>query len=142
MRDKNSIAVDASCIGNPGMMEYQGIDLKTKKRIIYGGPFPMGTNNIGEFLAIINAIKYLREQNDNTEKNLKKTIYSDSMTALARIKSKKIKTTLPYTNKTKELLFKLQEAITRLKTHDITPFPIKKRETNLRGENPADFGRK
>ena len=28
--DMNAIAVDAACSGNPGMMEYRGVDLKTK----------------------------------------------------------------------------------------------------------------
>ena len=46
-----------------------------------------------------------------------------------------------HTEETKELLTKLQEAVTRVKTHDFT-IPIRKRETEIRGEIPADFDRK
>ena len=47
----NSISVDAASSGNPGIMEYRGVDTKTKKQLFIQGPFPEGTNNIGEFLA-------------------------------------------------------------------------------------------
>src|SRR5690606_29785898 len=49
----NSISVDAASSGNPGIMEYRGVDTKTKKQLFIQGPFPEGTNNIGEFLALV-----------------------------------------------------------------------------------------
>ncbi|MBT8314076.1 MAG: viroplasmin family protein, partial [Maribacter sp.] len=49
----HSISVDAASSGNPGVMEYQGVDTKTGKRLFKQGPFKEGTNNIGEFLAIV-----------------------------------------------------------------------------------------
>ena len=48
-------AVDAACSGNPGPMEYQAIDLQTGARVFHYGPIH-GTNNIGEFLAIVHAL--------------------------------------------------------------------------------------
>ena len=48
-------AVDAACSGNPGPMEYQAIDLQTGARVFHYGPVH-GTNNIGEFLAIVHAL--------------------------------------------------------------------------------------
>lgn len=132
---KNALCVDASCIGNPWKMEYRILDLKTKKVIYTSEIFPEGTNNLGEFLAIVDALKYLWREKSSLP------IYSDSNTGIARTKSKKIKTTLAYSPKTKKLLEKVQEAITRLKTHS-TPNKILKRETEIRWEIPADFGRK
>ena len=50
----NAWAVDAACSGNPGPMEYQCIDLQTGAQVFHYGPIH-GTNNIGEFLAIVHA---------------------------------------------------------------------------------------
>ncbi|MBP7841059.1 hypothetical protein KA037_00030 [Patescibacteria group bacterium] len=132
---KNAIFVDASCIGNPGQMEYRGIDGNTKKVLFHSPTFPVGTNNIGEFLAIVHAIQLC------IKNKWDRIIYSDSQTAIQRLQSKKIKTTLEYSDKTKPLLEKLQQALARTKTHEIT-IPVYKRETESRGEIPADFGRK
>lgn len=153
----NALCVDASCTGNPWIMEYRAVDLKSRKEIFRSPIYFMGTNNIGEFLALYDAIRYIEKLNKKTKKINKKEvsslvtrnswlskyecIFSDSETAIARMRSKKIKTTLKYTPETKELLTKLQEAITRVKTHDFT-IPIRKRETEIRGEIPADFDRK
>jgi len=136
MRDKNSIAVDASCTGNPGPMEYQWIDIQTNKRIIYSWVYPKWTNNLGEFLAIVEALQYMEKQKN------KKIIYTDSQTALFRIQSRKIKTTLEATPETTKLLTDIQAAIARLKTHEIESNTIQKRDTAKRWEIPADFGRK
>lgn len=116
-------------------MEYRAVDLTTGKEIFHSPLYPRGTNNLGEFLAMYDAIRYI-EKHKSYE-----CIYSDSMTAIYRMQSKKIKTTLAHTAETKDLLEKVQEAVTRLKTHPIT-IPIHKRETKLRGEIPADFDRK
>ncbi|MEI6118533.1 MAG: hypothetical protein WCP92_04860 [bacterium] len=131
------------------MMEYRAVDLKSRKEVFRSPIYSMGTNNIGEFLAIYEAIRYI-EKLEKTHKshapsssspNKYECIFSDSETAIAWMRSKKIKTTLTYTEETKELLEKLQEAVTRVKTHDFT-IPIRKRETEIRGEIPADFDRK
>ena len=54
-------AVDAACSGNPGPMEYQAIDLQTGARVFHFGPMK-GTNNIGEFLAIVHALALMQQQ--------------------------------------------------------------------------------
>ncbi|MEI6672385.1 MAG: ribonuclease H [bacterium] len=130
-------------------MEYRAVDLKTRKEVFHSPIYSMGTNNIGEFLAIYEALRYIEklEKKHNSHapssesSNKYECIFSDSETAIARMKSKKIKTTLKYSEETKELLTKLQEALTWIKTHDFT-IPIRKRETQIRGEIPADFDRK
>lgn len=70
-----SIAVDAGCSGNPGKMEYRGVYLRTGKEVFHQGPFEHGTNNIGEFLAIVHALALLKKNGSNM------TVYSDSAVA-------------------------------------------------------------
>ena len=131
---KNSLCVDASCIGNPGLMEYRIFDISQNKMVWESEKFDEWTNNLWEFLAIVDALKL---------PNLNKydCIYSDSQTAIARVKTKKIKTTLKYSPETKKLLQKIEEAKVRLKTHELQ-ISIVKRETEIWWEIPADYGRK
>lgn len=137
----NALCVDASCTGNPWVMEYRAVDLKKRKEAFHSPIYKMGTNNIWEFLAIYDAIRYIEKLEKKKSKTTYECIFSDSETAIAWMKSKKIKTTLKYTEETKELLTKVQDALTRIKTHDFK-IPIRKRETEIRGEIPADFDRK
>ncbi len=115
--------------------------MHTRKEIFHSPIYPTGTNNLGEFLAIYDAIRYIEEMEKHKRKTKYECIFSDSETAIARMKNKKIKTTLPYTKETKELLTQVQDALTWIKTHEFT-IPILKRETEIRGEIPADFDRK
>jgi len=130
-----SISVDAACAGNPGIMEYQGVDTSSKKRIFHGGPFPEGTNNIGEFLAIVHGLGYLKKY------SLSIPIYTDSKTAIGWVKKKKANTKLVPNRKNMDLLNLLKRAEEWL--HNNTwDNPILKWETKEWGEIPADFGRK
>lgn len=131
----NSIAVDAAVSSNPGKMEYRGVDTKTKKELFKQGPFEEGTNNIGEFLAIVHGLAYLKQNNSD------RIIYTDSKTAISWIKKKSCNTKLER-NKKNDALFKLVErAIDWLKNNSYTTI-IVKWETKAWGEIPADFGRK
>ena len=49
----DAICVDAASSGNPGIMEYQGVEMLTKKVLFKKGPYKNATNNIGEFLALV-----------------------------------------------------------------------------------------
>ena len=133
--DMNCVAVDAACSGNPGPMEYRGVYLLTGQQIFHFGPV-YGTNNIGEFLAIVHALALMKQ------KGISMTIYSDSRNALAWVKQKKCKTKLERTAKTEELFQMIERAETWLKTHTYADIPILKWETEEWGEVPADFGRK
>ena len=137
----NALCVDASCTGNPWPMEYRAVELHTRKELFHSQIYPTGTNNLGEFLAIYDAIRYIEDREKHKKVPKYECIFSDSETAIAWMRSKKIKTTLKYTKETKELLTKVQDAVTRIKTHEFT-IPIRKRETEIRGEIPADFDRK
>ena len=129
-----SISVDASCIGNPGPVKYKGVKTNTGMKL-FKGSVGWGTNNVGEFLAIVHALVYAHQ------KGLKCPIYSDSETAIKWVKDKKCKTTLKKTRATK-LIFKLIDGSEKiLRSIDFTN-PILKWETKRWGQIPADFGRK
>jgi ribonuclease HI len=131
----NAICVDAASSGNPGIMEYQGVDILTKKILFKKGPYKNATNNIGEFLALVHGIAYL-------EKNKKsKIIYSDSKTAISWVKKKKCKTTLKKNSENKEVFELISRAIKWLNENNYN-VNILKWDTKLWGEIPADFGRK
>ena len=130
-----SISVDAACAGNPGKMEYRGVDTQTKTQLFHQGPFTQGTNNIGEFLAIVHALAMLQKQNSNLP------IYSDSMTALAWIRGKKAKTKLEQIPQNKVLFDLIERAEIWLKSNTWKN-PLLKWDTEVWGEIPADFGRK
>ncbi len=127
--------VDAACSGNPGAMEYRGVDLVTKKQIFHFGPI-QATNNIGEFLAIVHAAALIKQRG---LKNI--IIYSDSVSALAWVRNKKAKTQLVRDEKTALALDLVQRAEKWLHTNPDLP-EIKKWDTKECGEIPADFGRK
>ena len=128
-------AVDAACSGNPGPMEYQAIDLATGVRVFHFGPMK-GTNNIGEFLAIVHALALMQQQGLHD-----KAIYSDSYNAILWVNKRQCKTKLERTPQTEPLYQIIARAERWLQTHQWRN-PIIKWETQKWGEVPADFGRK
>ncbi len=132
--EQNALAVDAACSGNPGNMEYQGVYVGSGTRIFHFGPL-FGTNNIGEFLAIVHALALLHQKNNDMP------IYSDSHNALLWVKQKKCKTKLERNAKTEEIFRLIDRAENWLRTHSYKN-PLLKWETQKWGEIPADFGRK
>jgi len=131
----DSICVDAACSGNPGILEYRGVDTKSCAPLFKQGPFPEGTINIGEFLAIVHALAYLRQRNSDWP------IYSDSRTAIAWVRKKTANTKLERTTKNEQLFELIERAEKWLRTNS-WPNRILKWETEYWGEIPADFGRK
>lgn len=132
---QESIAVDAACSGNPGLMEYRGVWVADGKEIFHIGPMPQGTNNIGEFLAIVHALALLKKKNSTIP------IYSDSVNAMKWVANKKCKTKLAQTPANRPIFELIERAEAWLRTHSYSN-PILKWETKLWGEIPADFGRK
>ena len=131
----NSISVDAASSGNPGKMEYRGVDTKTKKQLFIQGPFEQGTNNIGEFLALVHGLGYLKLINS------KIPIYSDSKIAISWVKKGQCRTNLPINKENKVLFDLVKRAEIWLKNNTYST-TILKWETKAWGELPADFGRK
>lgn len=131
----NSIAVDAACSGNPGLMEYRGVNVADGDEIFHVGPLEEGTNNIGEFLAIVHALALLKNDNKNTP------IYSDSVNAIKWVVKKKCNTKLERSARNKAVFELIERAEKWLHSHDYSN-QILKWETRSWGEIPADFGRK
>lgn len=131
----DSIAVDAACSGNPGLMEYQGVDVKTGFHVFHYGPLEQGTNNIGEFLAIVHALALFYKTNS------KLLIYSDSRTAISWVKNKQARTKLVPNEKNSAVFDLIQRAEKWLQNNTYSN-PIVKWDTEKWGEIPADFGRK
>ena len=129
-------AVDAACSGDPGIMEYRGVVVSDGSELFRQGPFKVGTNNIGEFLAIVHALALLNKLQDS-----ERMIYTDSRTAMAWVRNKKVKTTLPKNASTYSLYSLIQRAENWLKGNEYSN-PIIKWDTESWGEIPADFGRK
>ena len=130
-----SIAVDAASSGNPGRMEYQGVDTQTGKLLFHQGPFAQGTNNVGEFLALVHGLAYLKKEGSN------RAIYSDSRIAIGWVHKKKCGTKLAPHSSNKILFELIDRAESWLKDNTYST-SILKWETKVWGEIPADFGRK
>ena len=130
-----SISVDAACSGNPGVLEYQGVDTATKQVLFKKGPYPEGTVNIGEFLALVHGLALLKKNKSTLP------IYTDSITAMAWVRNKKIKTNLERNAINAELFDLVDRALLWLHQNTV-PNQILKWQTEYWGENPADYGRK
>ena len=133
---QEALSVDAACAGNPGKMEYRGVLVGTKQEVFKQGPFDKGTNNIGEFLAIVHGLALLK-----SKKLDKFPIYTDSRTAMSWVKKKECRTNLVFDSSNADLLKLVKRAEDWLKNNSYRN-PILKWETKEWGEIPADFGRK
>ena len=135
MPNFESLSVDAACSGNPGLMEYRGVYSKTGEQVFHQGPFKEGTNNIGEFLALVHGLAFLKQKNSSLP------VYTDSKTALAWLKTGKAKTKLEK-NDSNAILFELIQRAEKWLAENKYSTQVLKWETEIWGEIPADFGRK
>ncbi|HWC52823.1 MAG TPA: ribonuclease H family protein [Chitinophagaceae bacterium] len=131
----DSIVVDAAHSSLTNQVEYKGIYLKTGEVLFQKGPYNDGTNNIGEFLAIVHALAYLKKINSTIP------VYSDSKFARGWVRDKEARTNNQKKESNKELFKLLERAVKWLKENKY-PNKVLKWETKAWGENPADFGRK
>ena len=130
-----ALAVDAACSGNPGILEFRGVVADTGTEVFKRGPFTQGTNNIGEFLALVLGLAYLKKY------NLPWILYTDSVTALAWVRQKKCKSKLTWNQQNQDLFFMVRKAEDWLRQNTWTT-EIRKWDTARWGEIPADFNRK
>lgn len=135
MTKKNMIIyVDAWCSGNPGLGGWRGVD-KNGIELFKKGTKTQITNNIGEWFALIDGIKWSRKAIDEgLTKNV--TIYTDSKTALSWLRRKNVKSSL------KGLDDVIDKTINYIKDIELEGIKILKHDTKKLGEIPADFGRK
>jgi ribonuclease HI len=129
-----SVSVDAACAGSPGPLEYRGVQTEDGKSVFQAGPYPDGTNNVGEFLAIVRAMDWLTKNNHDWP------IYSDSENAIGWVRARKCNTKLARTRSNAMLFELIARAEQALKT--MKGFRVLKWDTAAWGENPADYGRK
>ena len=130
-----SLAVDAACSGNPGNMEYRGVYVETGQQVFHVGPMAQGTNNIGEFLALVHGLALFKKN------ECKMPIYTDSHNAILWVQQKKCKTKLERTTVNAPIFNLIERAEKWLKENTYST-QILKWETSEWGEIPADFGRK
>ncbi len=131
-----SICVDAACNGSPGKLEFRGVNTETNEEIFRAGPYDEGTNNVGEFLAVVHALTW------QAKHNMHVPIYSDSENALAWVATGQCNTKLKHTSKNAVLFALIHSAENWLAENELPEDKILKWETEIWGENPADFGRK
>ena len=130
-----SISVDAAWNTATLRMEYQGVDTYSCTRIFHQGPFEEGTNNVGEFLAIVHALAHLKKINSPIP------IYSDSLNAISWVEAKQHRSKLVPTARNARIFELLDRATKWLRENEFDN-QVLKWETKVWGENPADFGRK
>jgi ribonuclease HI len=131
-----SICVDAACSGSPGRMEYRGVFLNSGKEFFHIGPFPDGTNNVGEFLAIVHALTWQLKH----DKEL--PVYSDSENAISWVYTGECRTQLRHTPRNALIFALIRSSENWLAENELRDDAVLKWDTDLWGENPADFGRK
>jgi len=131
-----SICVDAACNGAPGKLEYRGVYSESGEEIFRFGPVPDGTNNVGEFLAIVHALTWLAKN----EKQM--PVYSDSENGIAWVYTGQCRTKLKHTARNAPLFVMIRSAENWLAENELKDDEVLKWDTELWGENPADFGRK
>lgn len=129
-----SICVDAACDGSPGRLEYRGVHTESRRQIFHAGPYADGTNNVGEFLAIVHALRWL----EGRDRHL--PVYSDSKIAIGWVRAGKCRTQLARSGRNAELFELIDRAEGWLAEH--RERTVLKWDTSAWGENPADFGRK
>lgn len=132
---RDSISVDASWSPKTKVVEWQGVLNSTGETVFRRGPFAGGTNNIGEFLAIVHALSVLQKFGKTM------VVYSDSRTAIAWVRQRKANTCLQPTEENKELMELVSRAEAWLARNKRIS-PVIKWDTTAWGEIPADFGRK
>jgi len=131
-----SICVDAACSGAPGKVEYRGVITETGEQIFHAGPYEQGTNNVGEFLAIVHALTWLAKHDRQIP------VYSDSENGIAWVYTGQCRTKLKHTAHNAPLFALIHSAENWLAENELADDAVLKWETELWGEIPADFGRK
>ncbi len=131
----DSISVDAACNSKTGLMEYRGVETKNGVEFFRMGPFEKGSNNIGEFLAIVHALSWCKKYGYNWP------VYSDSHTAIVWVRNRKARTKVILSSGNSNL-FELIDRAEKWLRSNTWENKILKWNTEVWGEIPADFGRK
>jgi ribonuclease HI len=132
--ERKTLSVDAGYSSKSGVMDYRGVWTDTGE-VYFEKSFNVGTNNLGEFLAVVHALSLMKKD------NILFDIYTDSVTAMAWVRNKKVNTKLEEDGSTYELWNVIRRAESWLKENDYKS-QIMKWKTSDWGEIKADFNRK
>ena len=128
--ESDGIATDGAHSAKERLTRFRAVDLSSGKEL-FSKAIGNWTNNIGEFLGIVEAVRYVMEHPESP-----RTIYSDSITAITWYCNKQTASSrrCPALQKA-EIFLKVMEA--RIKDIEVLHW-----DNRLWGEIPADFGNK
>lgn len=134
---KNAISVDVGTHGNPGPTEYRIVDIHSRKELYRSGVFKKGTNNLGELLGLLHAVKYASEQPEPP------VVFTDSKTAMSWFSKKQYSTTIERNTQTATLFDQIEKGFEFMRQNQkAQQVRICKWDKTKYGEIPADFNRK
>ena len=134
MFKEDTLSVDAAYSSKTGIMEYRGV-FTDSGNVYFHETFSVGTNNVGEFLAVVHALAKMKSE------GLEKDIYTDSNTAIAWVRNKRVNSKMNYSSSTKYLWSVISRAENWLKNNEYQN-QVLKWKTKDWGEIFADFERK
>lgn len=123
------LAVDAAHSMKNKVTEIQGVDLETGEIVFYRN-LGNQTINIGEFLAIVEGIKYI------IRNKKPKIIFSDSITAISWVRNKNT------ASKKRNKFVQIAEIYLKIAAYWVDRIEIVHWDNKVWGEIPADFNRK
>lgn len=129
-RPLTGIATDAAHSTINGLTRYRAVDLQSGTQLFIE-ELGNQTVNIGEFLAVVHAAKYIIEH-DFTPR----VIYTDSITALTWFRNKQT------ASKKRNIDLKKAELFLRVMSYQIDNIEVHHWNNSVWGETPADFGEK
>ncbi|WP_339683187.1 reverse transcriptase domain-containing protein [Gimesia maris] len=130
------LCVDAAWNDKKRLMEYRGVWLDDGSEAFRVDPISTGSNNIGEFLAIVRGLQLLKR------KGIDCPVYSDSQTSISWLKSLRINSKSAREQKISPRVYqRITRAVLWLTRHTNLN-PVLKWNTEDWGEIPADYGRK
>jgi len=138
-RPTTGIFADGACSGNPGPMEYRVIRISessTEPETIAEKSFDQGTNNVAEFLALVEALKKTQDSHE--------PIYTDSTNATTWVERGRCNTHSSLSEDAQRAVDNAVEWLKSLPQEQRANMKdrIRKWDTQAWGEIPADFGRK
>jgi len=132
--DKDTLSVDAGYSSKTGIMDYRGV-WTSNGDVYFEKSFSVGTNNLGEFLAVVHALSVMKED------DLDNDIYTDSVTAMAWVRNKKVNSKLPQNSENEYVWKVIRRAEDWLRNNSYKKNILKWKPSEW-GEIKADFNRK
>ena len=129
-RPQSGIATDGAHSTRKGLTRYRAVDLATGKEL-FCVHLGNQTINIGEFLGVVEAVKYIIRNNHEPQ-----IIYTDSMTAIAWFNARKTASGKKYP------ALRQAEIFLKAFASRIGNIEVKHWDNRLWGETPADFNEK